>query len=280
MFFCASSTSSAPRCVLQFRHRLRCARNASSRPADLRFLRVLQANRLGGLGADLLALVLQPLDLGLRILDLGLGLFLAGDKAGTLVAPRLRPTAPARRCAAPARLRCWRNDAANCSSDASATLLSVSAALAASRCLAQTFQFRRQRGHLLPARPARALPIHSAARPAPRAFASPSRSWLGQAFDLEHDGLNLLAQQAGGILQRLELAFARGDGHFLLAQFGLRLLQAGLQFRLLAQQRAALAAGLLDELLADRASSACNSVIWFLRPRMDDGALPLPWPFR
>jgi hypothetical protein len=50
-------------------------------------------------------------------------------------------------------------------------------------------------------------------------------------------------------LQRLELAFARGDGHFLFAQFGLRLLQAGLQLGLLAQQRAALAAGLFHELL-------------------------------
>ena len=48
----------------------------------------------------------------------------------------------------------------------------------------------------------------------------------GEAINLEHDGLNLLTKQPRGILQRFELAFARGNGDFLLAQFRLRLLQA------------------------------------------------------
>ena len=45
-------------------------------------------------------------------------------------------------------------------------------------------------------------------------------------------------------MQRIEFAFARGDGDFLLAQFRLGLLQARLKFGLLRQQRAPLAAGL------------------------------------
>jgi len=50
-------------------------------------------------------------------------------------------------------------------------------------------------------------------------------------------------------LQRVEFAFARGNGDFLLTQFRLRGLQARLQFRLLAQQRTAFAARLGDAIL-------------------------------
>ena len=66
---------------------------------------------------------------------------------------------------------------------------------------------------------------------------------------LEHYRFNLLIQQTIGILQRLELAFARGDGDFLHAQLRLRLLQRRLQFGLLAQKFAALLARALDQLL-------------------------------
>ena len=39
----------------------------------------------------------------------------------------------------------------------------------------------------------------------------------GEAFNLKHDGFDFLTQQPRRILQRLELAFARRDGDFLLA---------------------------------------------------------------
>src|ERR1035437_7745013 len=55
----------------------------------------------------------------------------------------------------------------------------------------------------------------------------------GKTLHFKHDRLDFLVEQAVGILQRLELALARGNGNFLLTQF-----------RLLAQQRAALAARL------------------------------------
>jgi hypothetical protein len=65
----------------------------------------------------------------------------------------------------------------------------------------------------------------------------------GKALHLEHDGLNLLPEHARGALQRVDLALSRGDGDFLVAEFRLRLLEARLQFRLLALQRAAALAG-------------------------------------
>ena len=52
-----------------------------------------------------------------------------------------------------------------------------------------------------------------------------------------HHRVGLLEQEASRILQRVELTFARGNGDLLRAQFALRLLQAGLQRGLLAQQR-------------------------------------------
>ena len=67
-----------------------------------------------------------------------------------------------------------------------------------------------------------------------------------EAFHLEHHRVNALVQEAIGIVQRIELALARGDGDFLLAQFHLRLLQGGLQIGLLAQPRGALLGRLGD----------------------------------
>ena len=51
------------------------------------------------------------------------------------------------------------------------------------------------------------------------------------------------------ILQRVELAFMGGNGHFLRAQCGLRLLQCRLQFGLLALQSAFATADLHDLVL-------------------------------
>ena len=72
-------------------------------------------------------------------------------------------------------------------------------------------------------------------------------------------------------MQRVELALARGDGHFLGAQFRLGLLQAGLQLRLFAEQRALAPADFGDAFL-QCGRRACNSAIWFLRPENGCGA--------
>ena len=142
------------------------------------------------------------------------------------------------RCSSACRC-CW-NEAHICSSVASATLLSVSAGVGGVALLAQALQLGGQRP-----RPA-AWPACSRVSSSPAWAASAGALLLpflllgGQALDLVNDGVDLLVQQALGILQRIELAFARGDGHFLGAQFGLRLLQAGLQLGLLALQRAPL----------------------------------------
>jgi hypothetical protein len=60
----------------------------------------------------------------------------------------------------------------------------------------------------------------------------------GQALDLIDNSLNLLLQQPLGILQGALFSFVRGDGNFLGAEFGLRLLETGLQFRLFALESA------------------------------------------
>ena len=131
---------------------------------------------------------------------------------------------------------------------ASATLLSVKRGRGGVALLPQVFQARGQRGDPLLAgllaRFQRRRPLGQRG-----ALVVAFLFLRGEALDFVNDGVDLLVQQAAGILQRIELALARGDGDFLLAQFVLRLLQAGLQFRLLAQQRAALAAGLGHALL-------------------------------
>ena len=131
---------------------------------------------------------------------------------------------------------CW-NEAHICSSVASATLLSVSPALAASRC------WRKPSSRAVNSATCawRALLARFAFAGLGRQRGALLQAFLflrGQALDLINDRVDLLVQQALGILQRVELAFVRGDGHFLGAQFGLRLLQAGLKFGLLALQRA------------------------------------------
>jgi len=76
----------------------------------------------------------------------------------------------------------------------------------------------------------------------PGALLQPFLFLRGQALNLINNRINLLVQQPLGIVERVELAFMRGDGHFLRAQFNLRLLQPGLKFGLLALQGAFAAA--------------------------------------
>ena len=61
-------------------------------------------------------------------------------------------------------------------------------------------------------------------------------------MDFINHSVDLLVQQALGILERVELALVRGDGYFLRAQFDLRPLQASLKLGLLALQGAFAAA--------------------------------------
>jgi hypothetical protein len=71
----------------------------------------------------------------------------------------------------------------------------------------------------------------------------------GEAFQLVGDRLGFLIEGADGALQRIELALARGDGHFLRAQICPGLFEAGLKFRLLALQCALAATGFVHLLL-------------------------------
>ena len=171
---------------------------------------------------------------------------------------------------------CWK-EAHICSSAASATRLSVRPALAASRC------WRRLSSCAVRSATCdwqlRSRASHSPARAASAgALLQPFLLLGGQALDFVNDGIDLLVQQALRVLQRVELAFVGGNGHFLGAQFGLRLLQAGLQLGLLALQRALAAADFGDLLLQLRPAAARSSAIWFFRPRMEAGALPSPLP--
>ena len=89
MFFCASSTSRAPRRSCNSVKRRALLAQPSSRAAHPRLLRLLLRHQLGGLGVDLLAVVLQLLDQAARFLDLRLGLLLAAHEGGKLAAPLL-----------------------------------------------------------------------------------------------------------------------------------------------------------------------------------------------
>jgi hypothetical protein len=81
-----------------------------------------------------------------------------------------------------------------------------------------------------------------------------------EAVNLIDDGLDFLGEHARGIFQRLEFALARGDGHFLRAQFRLGLLQTGLQLRLFAAS--APFCRLISLTLSCKAAVAsCNSAI-------------------
>ena len=97
--------------------------------------------------------------------------------------------------------------------------------------LAQVLQSGGQRPRPATGRPVRAFRTRRARAASAARFCSAFLFLRGQALNLVNDGVDLLVQQALGILQRIELAFVRGDGHFLGAQLGLRLLQAGLQVR-------------------------------------------------
>ena len=70
-----------------------------------------------------------------------------------------------------------------------------------------------------------------------------------QALDFVNDRVDFLVQHPPGILQRVVLAFARGDVDFLCAQFVLRLLQARLQRGLFAHQHSFAAARVADLIL-------------------------------
>ena len=238
MFFCASSTSRAPRCSCSSVRRRRCSRRRFLARGDLGFLRLLLRQQFGGLRVHLLAVVLQASRSAPR------------DSWISDSACSLRPTkeeSSPRRCSmtwVSSRMRCssdccccW-NEAHICSSVASATRLSVSAGVGRVALLAQALQLGGQLRDLLPGRPARALRSSPAWAASAGALLQPFLFLRGQALNLINDRVDLLVQQALGILQRVELAFVRGDGHFLGAQFGLRLLQAGLQLGLLALQRA------------------------------------------
>ena len=171
MFFCASSTSSAPRWFCNSVSRLRCERNASSRPAisaSCVFFRPM-VSAVCALTCSRSCCKRSIWRLG--ILNLGLRLLLAGDEDGTLVAPRLdqlRQFADAlfqraallaegrRPVARPTPARpCFR-----------------SAPRSPRRAAGGGFPVRRSPPPPVPARRVRALPIHSSARPGPRA--SPS----------------------------------------------------------------------------------------------------------
>ena len=83
----------------------------------------------------------------------------------------------------------------------------------------------------------------------------------GQALDFINHGVDLLMQQALGILQCVEFAFMRGDGDFLRPQFGLRLLQAGLQARFAQLWSAPLRRLTSVTCSCSWASADCNSAI-------------------
>ena len=140
---------------------------------------------------------------------------------------------------------CWRNDASKLFLRRQRHLAFRERGIRGVALLAQIFQFARERGDLFLAG-AFARFQFAQLRRQRAAFLRAFLFLRGEALDFKNDRLDFLVQQPVGILQRVELAFARGDGDFLLAQFRLRLLQAGLQFRLLAQQRAAAAAHLGD----------------------------------
>ena len=113
---------------------------------------------------------------------------------------------------------------------ASATRLSVSPALAASRCWRRPSSWAVNSATCDWQACSRASHFVGPGRQ-PGALLQAFLLLRGQALNLINDRVDLLVQQPLGILQRVELAFVRGDGDFLGAQFGLRLLQAGLQAR-------------------------------------------------
>ena len=72
---------------------------------------------------------------------------------------------------------------------------------------------------------------------------------VGEGLDLVDDGIDALVGGKEGLAQGVEFALVGGDGEFLLAEFGLVLLEAGLDLGLFAEQGAFVAAGGLDLIL-------------------------------
>ena len=173
--------------------------------------------------------MLELLDLAARLLDLRLGLLLAADKGGNLAAPLLDDL---RQLAEPLveRLLLLLEGGAHLLFRGQRHPAFGQPGVGGVALLAQAFQLRRQFRHLRLAGLLARFAFPGPGRQ-PGALLQPFLFLRGQALDLINDRINLLVQQALGILQRVELAFVRGDGDFLGAQLGLRLLQAGLQAR-------------------------------------------------
>ena len=184
----------------------------------------------------------QFFNLRARILDLGFRLLLAADERGNLAAPllqRLRQLADALL----QRLLLLAERRRKLLLRRERDLALGERGVGGVALLAEIFQFRRERGDFFLAGAFARFEFVQLRRQRV-AFLQTFLLLRGEALDFKNDRLDFLVQQPVGILQRVELALARGDGDFLLAQFRLRLLQRRLQFGLLAQQRAAFAAHL------------------------------------
>ena len=258
-----------------------CAARAdfSSRAAISASCEFFPADQFRRLRVDLLALVLQPLNLRRANPESPIPPVPCARQTPNTRRAAARPPAPVRGCAAPAPAA------------AGGTTPPVAPPPPARPCFRSARRWpRRAAGADFPVRrssaatcswPARSR-VSSSFNCAASALAF-LRAFLflrGQALDFKNHRLDFLVQQPVGILQRVEFAFARGDGHFLLAQFRLRLLQAGLQFRLLAQQRAALAARLRDALLQLRPVRPAVRQSGFCGREWRPAPCGLPWPFK
>ena len=140
---------------------------------------------------------------------------------------------------------CWRNEAQICSSDARRDFGFGQRSRGGIALLAQIFQ-RGGDFHDLLAQRALAGFEFGGLLGERGAFLRAFLFLRGEALDFVNDGVDLLVQQPLRSLQRVEFALMRGDGHFLLAQFGLRLLKTGLQRSLFTEQRALVAAQFID----------------------------------
>ena len=204
---------------------------------DVRFLGLLLRQQLGGLRVHLLALVLQRLDPAAGFLDFGLGLLLAADEGGELAAPLLDDLGQFADALLQGLLLLLERGA-HLLLGGQGHLALGQAGVGRVALLAQRLQLGGQASPPATGGPARALPASAARAARAGALLQPFLLLGGQALNFVDDRVDLLVQQALRVLQRVELAFVGGDGHFLGAQFGLGLLQAGLQLGLLALQRA------------------------------------------
>ena len=77
-------------------------------------------------------------------------------------------------------------------------------------------------------------------------FAFGSFLLFSEILHLKHHRLNFLFEHLPRVLQRLEFAFACGNGYLAVAEFITGILQAGLKFGLFSQQLTFGAAGFID----------------------------------